>query len=80
MGMVKLSRDWTDWVNTGVYAYYTDSLRTPTDGADTSYWTLGLDATFYLTEDVSLTLSYDSVEALKYYNQKTMFASLTWEF
>lgn len=81
VGSFSISRSWTDYLSTSFNAAYTDSLkRDVDDDGDNSYWTVGGDVYWTLTENATLSLGYERIVALTDYRSHTFSLNFTWYF
>ena len=78
---VRLGYNWTDWLNTGIYGFYVDSMRRKhAEGLDTTYTIFGADITFQLTDNLFLTFGAETVQHLKEYESETFYTSVRYNF
>lgn len=81
VGSFSISRSWTDYLSTSFNAAYTDSLkRDVDDDGDNSYWTVGGDVYWTLTENATLSFGYERIVALTDYRSHTFSLNFTWYF
>ena len=87
MGLYKVSKQWTDWFNGGVYTYLSHTLDTSYDQVDETYLSFGADGHFELEalcpncfEGMQLSVSYETIQELNDFRQSTYFVSYTYNF
>ena len=78
-GTMEVTRFWTDKLSTSLRASYTDSMDDDVEG-DNSYWSLGGSIGYMLTDNLHISVSYTTDEAIKEYESKTLGISLAYYF
>jgi hypothetical protein len=79
VGSFRVNRNVTDWFSCALVATYTDSLRSDQSG-DNSYWGLGGDMTFSLSEQASFTIAYEKTTSLVDFKANTFNGTFVWTF